>query len=1072
MPIADRYNAFISYRHSKKDNAIAKEIQTSLEHFKIPAKIKKKTGIKRFDRIFRDKEELPITSDLDNEIEAALKVSDYLIVICSTRTSESVWVKREIETFLKYHSKKNIFTVLVDGEPDEVIPDVLLHDTVTRKLADGTIVEQEEIIEPLSCDYRMSIRQARNEELPRLASSMLGCAYDELMRRRRQYRIHRAIAAISATACILGVFIAYLLWSMANIRKNYDQALLNQSRYFATESGYYLEKGDRVTAVWLALAGLPTKGNERPLSTETVNALTNALGTYIAPGSASFTPVWTYDSHSDPIKFDIDRENKLLASLDNRYFLSVWDLKTHELKRTLASSGGIRDFAFDSDNRLVIIGADGMKTYDPNSLDLLWETTFDNNYTQFSTTKLSVSSKKPLAVYNGNDEVILLNTETGKIVRELATEDFSGTVSSGSIISLMAVDGLRINDDGTKVVITVNDLSAASADTTNALYLYDIEKDKLTKIYNFAPDSYFLTGNYTPDNKIIIATLDDISNSSLTIGGRGLLTNNTIHVYLFSSSGEEIWDCPLTYVSTSLTTKVFAFDFTDENGGTVPGIVAFYSDQCAFIDASDGSVLKIFDLTSPVISVYGIGSYLRPITRNGCYLAIPTNLADSTIVSDPYFIDNVDASKLVQNDNDSLSFIIKSKDSSSLIEYNNEFYGNSFVRYDNMPDDSALRDYLICDNLFCGLYDDLTLRAFDLDKEKELWRKDIDADSAYDISLLGVSSDNSSIFYVNDTLSDSKKSGVFRIDLSDGDIDKLDIEHNPYNIPKFVLSNDILYYNILDSSDFPNERYYTASYDITNKKTTKTRCFKDGSGKLSEYDELYPSPDGKYIISINNDSFNNAAVRVLINTESKETFGNQMYSADDLIAWEEDSSGFAQEYGATIKLFDISGEETASFNTEGKNAIAMQWHNNMLDVLFEGGDLIRYSADGNIIDKICLGDAPDSSISSWTFDYSDKYITINNKYEFYLISQEDFRLIGTGTRLLGVYHDKDRLICQSSTPDGLNGIGYFPIKSIDELIQDAKDYLKDARMTEEFKAQYGITMSDDISKSDSNIDDE
>ena len=59
----------------------------------------------------------------------------------------------------------------------------------------------------------------------------------------------------------------------------------------------------------------------------------------------------------------------------------------------------------------------------------------------------------------------------------------------------MAVDGLRINDDGTKVVITVNDLSAASADTTNALYLYDIEKDKLTKIYNFAPDSYFLTCN-------------------------------------------------------------------------------------------------------------------------------------------------------------------------------------------------------------------------------------------------------------------------------------------------------------------------------------------------------------------------------------------------------------------------------------------------------------------------------------------------------------------------------------------------------------------------------------------------
>ena len=54
-----KYNAFISYRHSEVDSKIASEVQTRLERFRIPKAIIKKTGVKRFERIFRDKEELP-----------------------------------------------------------------------------------------------------------------------------------------------------------------------------------------------------------------------------------------------------------------------------------------------------------------------------------------------------------------------------------------------------------------------------------------------------------------------------------------------------------------------------------------------------------------------------------------------------------------------------------------------------------------------------------------------------------------------------------------------------------------------------------------------------------------------------------------------------------------------------------------------------------------------------------------------------------------------------------------------------------------------------------------------------
>ena len=54
----DHYNAFISYRHAPLDSAIAEHVQHSLERFTIPDKIKKKTGMKRIQRVFRDKEEI------------------------------------------------------------------------------------------------------------------------------------------------------------------------------------------------------------------------------------------------------------------------------------------------------------------------------------------------------------------------------------------------------------------------------------------------------------------------------------------------------------------------------------------------------------------------------------------------------------------------------------------------------------------------------------------------------------------------------------------------------------------------------------------------------------------------------------------------------------------------------------------------------------------------------------------------------------------------------------------------------------------------------------------------------
>ena len=133
----EKYDAFISYKHAPLDNRVADAIQKGLERYVLPKKVKEATGKQKIERIFRDKAELPITSNLDDNISYALENADFLIVICSKSTKLSTWVPREIEYFLQFHPISHVLTVLAEGEPDEVIPENLLKRTVLLTDAEG-----------------------------------------------------------------------------------------------------------------------------------------------------------------------------------------------------------------------------------------------------------------------------------------------------------------------------------------------------------------------------------------------------------------------------------------------------------------------------------------------------------------------------------------------------------------------------------------------------------------------------------------------------------------------------------------------------------------------------------------------------------------------------------------------------------------------------------------------------------------------------------------------------------------------------------------------------------------------
>lgn len=367
------YNAFISYRHHPDDIRVASEIHRSLERFHVPRSIRKKYG--KIERLFRDKEELPITSDLNDDIDSALYNSDYLIVICSVHTKESIWVQREIELFLKTHPRNKVLTVLASGEPYDVIPDILLHEDVEDPVTGET---RRIDIEPLSCDWRGNRRKARQEELPRLAAPLLGCAYDELRQRQKQYKARRNAAIVSSALVASFSLTAYFLYTSITIQRanvqiqaqnetikaanvqikaNLDESLINQSRHLATAALERLTGGDRLTAISLAAAALPSENNPRPYVPEAERVLAEALGVYDVSGQMKAIGTVTPGINAKINRLCIPESEKVLYLLDDRDMITAWDTATLQQLGEIPLSFGAPDemFALD-DNNLIFWG--------------------------------------------------------------------------------------------------------------------------------------------------------------------------------------------------------------------------------------------------------------------------------------------------------------------------------------------------------------------------------------------------------------------------------------------------------------------------------------------------------------------------------------------------------------------------------------------------------------------------------------------------------------------------------------------------------------------------------------------
>jgi len=215
------YTAFISYRHKPLDIAVAKAIHTRLENFRIPSHIKKATGINKIGRCFRDRDELPTSSDLAQDIVTAMTNAAWLIVVCTPDTPGSKWCIAEIETFISLHGRSRVLAVLADGEPAESFPEVLRFEVT----ADDNRIERE----PLAADLRaksafLTKRKLRTEKF-RLLAPILGVGYDDLRRRARERVLRIALTASVAAVAVLAAFGSYVLYQSAIISRQNSEII-------------------------------------------------------------------------------------------------------------------------------------------------------------------------------------------------------------------------------------------------------------------------------------------------------------------------------------------------------------------------------------------------------------------------------------------------------------------------------------------------------------------------------------------------------------------------------------------------------------------------------------------------------------------------------------------------------------------------------------------------------------------------------------------------------------------------------------------------------------------------------
>lgn len=1015
------YNAFISYRHHPDDIKVASEIHRSLERFRIPKSIRNKYG--KITRLFRDKEELPITSDLNDEIDAALRNSDYLIVICSVHLKESIWCQKEIERFLKTHPRNRVLTVLASGEPYDVIPDILLHEDVV----DPETGEVHRIdIEPLSCDWRSKQKKVKQDELLRLAAALLGCAYDELRQRQKQYLARRNTAIITAALLTSFSLTGYFLHTSitihkANIQiqKNLDEALINQSRHLATAAQDSLAEGDRLTALALASAALPSENNPRPYVPEAERVLTEALTVYNT--SSQLGAVGTVSPGPNVLvnDFCVSNSEKTMYLEDHRKMITTWDTNTlQKLGEITLTANSDCMIPLNNENLLVHngMGTSTVSCHHPDGT-LLWQ----------------MDHCLDMSYLFQQDQIFIIHQTN------------SGTYE---LLSISGTTGERIGQP-LNLSLTDSELHATAFVTTpNA----DFALIQYKKGY-FSSDSYYAIDLHTGKTQPLDLEFPDVS----------IITPEGYFVSMGLAEGSGISGMADGDRITSTATKTISCynlhtgsllwksSITSPVAGVSSGIHIIHGSSnllCTY-----GNIMMIVDgQTGETIAECGTGSIIQAVKETHAEEGKITFLLQDGYIATYNSAFNCSYESKLMEDNVSTAVVMDNFYSLHWLEDHVTVYRSmaSAPAWNTVLEDGfyvSNNKLQVCDS-YLAFKDSKSHFLFDLENKNLLHIMD-----NHQQEFLGFSSDGKKLWYTE------KFSSFTSMDMTTGNCENINLElHENERIsgnPWFL--EDCLYYVVRNHSYNTSVPPHLVRWNLNTGEKNICSIQIDIEEDYSQWSWNILQTDGNYMWLLGNDK---AILELDLLTETAKIIVPETVQGP-VVTLHPNEVLTAISTGGTIHL-KKAGEDS-SIIIELENAIVGSMHflEDVLLALCDNGFIYRYDFLGNLLGQteLSVGSMFSQRLLNSSADLS--------KLSWHLTQENDLVVNALG---IGNVIDCDHWIVKATISDFLfynesdhslvckrgNAIEGYTLYTTEQLLKIAKEDLGNFQMSQEQKDAYGI----------------
>ena len=1043
-----RYNAFISYRHHPEDIRVATEIHRALEHYRIPKAVRKNQ--KGNLRLFRDKDELPITSNLSDDITKALEHSDYLIVICSTHTKESIWVQREIETFLRTHTYDKVLTVLVDGEPYDTIPEILQR----REEIDPVTGEVTSVpIEPLSCDWRVGKKAAYREELPRLAAALLHCGYDELRQRQRQYKMRRAMtvlgAAMAASLCLMAYFLyTSIVIQKANddlhaaneeiqraneeikeanvqIQSNLDEALRNQSQYLASAARERYEAGDRLTAIALAMAALPSQDNPRPYVPEAEAVLSEALGIYSSRWDISAQGIM--DAGALIESFAVSDQGELVYTLDKNNRILVWDAVSYQKIATVQLPDKQRKMDVVGENLLIQLSPsyDGTYAsfccYSPEGQQL-WSVMNCADFAVLGENTVMVVNHSLL---DGGATIEFFNILTGE---KNAEDVFIPLTSSSLSIHGFYKDAFQI---GEKILLDGGDWSF------DYIYVLDPETGETAVVDPFAQweegeisSLQLLAAETTPQGDILAMVSDGTGNMNGNYTNMVITSPAVATVLCFEGETLELkWRQTMTSYSYSAVRTLEVIPETDI-------LICQRNNGLAALNMHTGEIVSECKTMGNILSVFVDDGQVKGLLDDGGSFVYYYETGRCTILQ---FMD------------DDLAQAVYTGDYFTLMS------NSTHITVYRLPPDPNWESMLELEGyidwtVLCG--DRLAVMAdrfcmIDLNAQKLLWVADFEP--GYDMESIGFSKDGSKFFI-------RWRKEILSVNTADGTWTTLTIptaeDGVEGSVCGFWTAGEDHYYYILKV----NKALYLCGMNLLSgeKNSWLLRQGTEDSGWDFGSKTGAARVMGAYVWVWDDG--------VLYSFEPKQgSFKEVMKELDayPLCTWHEAENIVSVCTGNEVACFRPNGEEVGRLSLGSQSAASVYLHDHEMLLVSNEGKLLRYDTAGTLLSQcelhlytsfyseIVPQDGKELGIR-WSFtDDGELILDV-----FGIANIVDCKQWSCRGYILnhGAYNPlQDTFLCYSDY-----GRGWFPKYSTEEVLEEGKKQLNGYELPEEKKQSYGI----------------